>query len=67
MLPFEIKVNNNCIGKCGFEDWSLLDASLLALKQPNKSENDNIYLRVGGLSVVNTEDVSHYVRFLNKI
>ncbi len=66
MLAFEINVNKEYIGKCGFEDWVVLNAILTALKPKDAPDEENISFSVGGLAEVNSENTGQHVRLIQR-
>jgi len=66
MLAFEINVNKEYIGNCGFEDWVVLNAILTALKPKDAPDEENVSFNVGGLADVNSENTGQYVRLIQR-
>lgn len=64
MLAFEISVNNEYIGKCGFEDWVLLNAYVTASKRGAAPDVENISFSVGGLAEEKSEN--QHVRIIQR-
>lgn len=66
MLAFEINVNDEYIGQCGFEDWVVLNAILTALKPRDTPDEENVSFSVGGISEVNSENAGQHVRLIQR-
>ena len=66
MLAFSVTVNDDHIGVCGFEDWSVLIATLTAGRGESEEALDGIQLRVGGLERGTENNPAHHLRHIFK-
>ncbi|MEM6900449.1 MAG: hypothetical protein AAF583_11820 [Pseudomonadota bacterium] len=64
MIGFKVSVNDEKIGICGFEDWSVLNSILSVVRDRYTTEDLNFFVR--GLSRKNDEGFSEHVRFVER-
>lgn len=67
MLAFEVKVNGQSLGICGFDDWGVLSAHLSAGRGEGDEVLDGVRLHVGGLERGGDGEPAHHVRFIGEL